>query len=381
MRIETQASAPAATTRPGGAAGELLRAILAEAAAHGASHVHVEPEGKGAVVRLRVGGRLSDLRVLEREPAQTLARWVEAELAEDGVLALEAQEIAAAALPVRGGTRLVFRPDAAPDRGAGLEALGMRPQLAAGLDPTLHRGGLVLLAGPAGSGRSTTLAALLRLLAAEARSLIAIATRPLCPMPGLSQTVTTAGLPMATALAAALAQDADVIAVDEVADRATAARAVEAADAGHLVLATVAAPDAVGAVRRLRDWRVEPFQLASNLRLVLAQRLVRRLCPECRMPAQAQGSVSALLGFDPGAIVYSALGCPACDGSGYLGETGVFEAIEADAAIRRLINDGGDEAILARHAFLRAPNLGSAARRLVREGVTTPEEAVRLSRS
>jgi general secretion pathway protein E len=113
---------------------------------------------------------------------------------------------------------------------------------------------------------------------------------------------------------------------------------------------------------------------------VLAQRLVRKLCPDCRRPVQAQGSVSALLGFDSGAIVFAPMGCESCEGTGFAGSTGVFEAIVADGAIRRLINDGGDEAILARHAFLRAPNLGSAARALVREGLTTPEEAVRISR-
>ncbi|MBC7042363.1 hypothetical protein G6O42_24640, partial [Salmonella enterica subsp. enterica serovar Enteritidis] len=86
---------------------------------------------------------------------------------------------------------------------------------------------------------------------------------------------------------------------------------------------------------------------------VLAQRLVQRLCAECRRPVQAQGSISALLGFDSGAIVFAPTGCESCNGTGFAGETGVFEAIVADGAIRRLINDGGDEAILARHAFLR----------------------------
>jgi general secretion pathway protein E len=88
-----------------------------------------------------------------------------------------------------------------------------------------------------------------------------------------------------------------------------------------------------------------------------------------------------LLGFDPGAVVYAPVGCDACDHTGYAGRTGVFEAIHADAALRRLINDGGDGAIIARHAFLNAPNLGSAARALVRGGITTPDEAVRVSRS
>jgi general secretion pathway protein E len=146
------------------------------------------------------------------------------------------------------------------------------------------------------------------------------------------------------------------------------------------VLSTVHTNDAIGAITRLRDMKVEPFLIASSLRAVIAQRLVRRLCPECREPVQAEGSVASLLGFDPGTIVYRAHGCPACGQTGYKGRIGVFEALKVDETIRRLINDGGDEAIIARHAFLHAPTLGSAARALVRAGETTPEEAIRISR-
>ena len=156
---------------------------------------------------------------------------------------------------------------------------------------------------------------------------------------------------------------------------------MQASLTGHLVLSTVHTNDAIGAITRMRDMKVEPFLLASTLRGVIAQRLVRRLCQTCRRPVQAQGSVSSLLGFDPGAIVYEPVGCDDCGGTGFKGRIGVFEAIRIDETIRRLINDGGDEAIIARHAFINAPNLGSAARQMVRDGLTTPEEAVRVSRS
>ncbi len=162
-------------------------------------------------------------------------------------------------------------------------------------------------------------------------------------------------------------QDADVILAGAITDRQTAAASVRAAEAGHLVLATLEARDAVDAILRLRALRVEAFQLASTLHAVIAQRLARRLCRACREPVQAGGSTCALLGFDPGAVVYAPVGCDSCEG-GFAGEAGVFEAILPDAALRRLINDGGDGAIIARHAFVNAPNLGSAARALVREG-------------
>jgi general secretion pathway protein E len=168
--------------------------------------------------------------------------------------------------------------------------------------------------------------------------------------------------------------------VGEIRDRETAEIAVQASLTGHLVLSTVHTNDAVGAITRMRDMKIEPFLLASTLRAVIAQRLVRKLCGHCRRPVQASGSISALLGFDPGTVVYQAVGCEQCAQTGFKGRIGVFEAIRIDDTIRRLINDGGDEAIIARHAFLHAPNLGSAARQLVRDGLTTPEEAVRVSR-
>jgi general secretion pathway protein E len=130
----------------------------------------------------------------------------------------------------------------------------------------------------------------------------------------------------------------------------------------------------------MRDMKVEPFLLASTLRAVLAQRLVRRLCHACRRPAIADASLRGLLGLEEGSLVYEAVGCEACGGSAYKGRIGVFEAIRIDDTIRRLINEGADEANIAAHAYASADNLSGAARALVREGLTTPEEAIRISR-
>lgn len=336
----------------------LLASMLDEARRHRATHLHLEPCG---TVRLRVAGRLAAAMQLPRGAARALA-----ERLGSGAVAFDGRELAAATLATRDGARAVLHLGERDSGGGELEALGMTRGLVAALGPVLARGGgLVLVAGPARAGKSTTLRALAHRIDAGTRNLLAVE-------PGDAP---------AEQLRAILRQDPDAVLIDTVADRQTAALAVQAADAGHLVLAGIAASNAVGAILALRALRVEPFQLASSVRAVLAQRLVRRLCRSCRQPVQAQGSVSALLGFDPGAIVYAPGGCEACGGSGFAGETGVFEAIHADAALRRLINDGGDEAIIARHAFLNSRNLGSAARTLVREGVTTPDEAVRVSRS
>ncbi len=197
--------------------------------------------------------------------------------------------------------------------------------------------GLVLFAGPPGSGRRSTIDEALDLRAD------------------------------------ALTADID--------DRIAADRAVQAALAGRLVLAKVQAENAVGAIAGLRALKVEPFLIASTLRAVLAQRRLRRLCPHCRRPVQAAAGLSARLGFDPGAIVYRAEGCDACGGEGTLGCIFLFEAVEIDIAMRRLIGSGGDSPILAGQAYRDRPDLGGAARALVRKGEISGEDAVRLGRT
>lgn len=369
--------------------GEALHSLLSEAARRRASHVHVEPSDAGAGIALRIGGQIADGGMLSPEAfgalvAETVAS---ADLdpgsgqAQHGSLQGAGSGATVAILPVAAGLSLTLKLDTGERRDRRLEALGMRPALVAALRPALGKGGLVLVAGPPESGRSTTLRALLDHMAGKARRLMTAEQSAGPAVPGATQVEATADCSMADIVRAAVRHDVDVVMVDMLHDRVSAAAAVEAAQAGLLVLAAVPAADAVGAIRQMREWRIEPFHLASTLNAVLAQRLVLRLCPECCEPVQAQGSVSALLGFDRGAIVHAPGGCAACDHSGYAGQIAVFEAIHADPAMRRLINDGGDESILARHAYLSAPNLGSAARALVREGITTPDEAVRLSRN
>ena len=153
-----------------------------------------------------------------------------------------------------------------------------------------------------------------------------------------------------------------MVMVGEIRDRETAEIAVQASLTGHLVLSTVHTNDAVGAITRMRDMKVEPFLLASTLRAVIAQRLVRRLCEHCRKAEPASEAVAALLGIEPGATIYEPAGCEQCSQTGFKGRIGVFEAVRVDETIRRLINEGGDEAAISRHAFANSPNFAAAAR-------------------
>ncbi|MGF1549207.1 MAG: type II secretion system ATPase GspE [Sphingomonadaceae bacterium] len=374
----------------------LINGIIAEAARQGVSDIHIEPYETGLVVRMRVDGVLREtLRmpphvapvVVSRIKVMARLDIAERRVPQDGRIGLtlggKLLDVRVSTLPSRAGERVVLRILDKENAGMDLDVLGMPPAIdRIYRDALSEPNGIVLVTGPTGSGKTTTLYAGLRQLNDGTRNILTVEDPVEYAIEGVGQTQVNpkVGLDFATGLRAILRQDPDVVMVGEIRDRETAEIAVQASLTGHLVLSTVHTNDAVGAITRMRDMKIEPFLLASTLRAVIAQRLVRRLCPQCREPVQASGSVSALLGFDSGTVIHEARGCEACGQTGYKGRIGVFEAVRIDDAIRRLINAGGDEAVIANHAFRDAPNLGSAARALVRDGVTTAEEAVRISR-
>jgi general secretion pathway protein E len=374
----------------------LINGIIAEAVRQGVSDIHVEPYETGLVVRMRIDGLLREtLRmpphvapvVVSRIKVMARLDIAERRVPQDGRISLtlagKMLDVRVSTLPSRAGERVVLRILDKENSGIDLDVLGMPADVHALLTDALSEpNGIILVTGPTGSGKTTTLYAGLRLLNDGSRNILTVEDPVEYAIDGVGQTQVNSkvGLTFAAGLRAILRQDPDVVMVGEIRDRETAEIAVQASLTGHLVLSTVHTNDAVGAITRMRDMKIEPFLLASTLRAVLAQRLVRRLCPDCRKPVSASASVAALLGFEEGATIYEAKGCDACSQTGFKGRTGVFEAIRIDETIRRLINDGGDETLIARHAFANTPTLSMAARQLVRDGVTTPEEAVRISR-
>jgi general secretion pathway protein E len=295
----------------------------------------------------------------------------------------KAIDVRVSTLPSRAGERVVLRILDKDAAGIDLEVLGLTGSAAEVMRDALSEpNGIILVTGPTGSGKTTTLYGCLKQLNDGKRNILTVEDPVEFAVEGIGQTQVNAkvGLTFANGLRAILRQDPDVVMVGEIRDRETADIAVQASLTGHLVLSTVHTNDAVGAITRLKDLKVEPFLLASTLRAVVAQRLVRRLCPDCREPVQADQKVAALLGIDAGSVVWRAAGCDNCGQTGFKGRVGVFEAVRIDDTIRRYIYDGGDEAMIARHAFLRAPTLAGAARAMVRDGLTTPEEAIRVAR-
>jgi general secretion pathway protein E len=264
--------------------------------------------------------------------------------------------------------------------GIDLEMLGMSAATDALLRSALAEpNGIILVTGPTGSGKTTTLYAALRLLNDGSRNILTVEDPVEYAVDGVGQTQVNpkVGLTFAAGLRAILRQDPDVVMIGEIRDRETAEIAVQASLTGHLVLSTVHTNDAAGAITRMRDMKVEPFLLASTLRAVIAQRLVRKLCPSCRAERVYDAATARLLGIGRG---HEAKGCEACSGTGFKGRVGVFEAIRVDDTIRRLINEGCDEDAIAAYAFATSGTLAATARELVRAGITTAEEAVRISR-
>lgn len=374
----------------------LINGLIADAARQGVSDIHIEPYESGLVVRMRVDGVLKETLRLPPHVAPVVVSRIkvmarldiaERRLPQDGRIGLtlggKLIDVRVSTLPSRAGERVVLRILDKANAGIDFDSLGMDKAMHDQFGAALAEpNGIVLVTGPTGSGKTTSLYAGLKLLNDGSRNILTVEDPVEYAVDGVGQTQINpqVGLTFAAGLRAILRQDPDVVMVGEIRDRETAEIAVQAALTGHLVLSTVHTNDAVGAITRLRDMRVEPFLIASTLRMVIAQRLVRRLCPACRTPVAADGSMASLLGLAPGTTVYAAHGCDQCGQSGYKGRIGLFEAVRVDDSIRRLINAGGDEAAIAAHAFRDTASLNAAARQLVVDGITTAEEAVRVVR-
>jgi general secretion pathway protein E len=364
----------------------LINALLTQALRDGASDIHIEPFETRSLVRLRIDGTLRDLI----EPARALHAAIvsrvkimaqldiaEKRLPQDGRITLRVAgkpvDVRVSTIPTGHGERVVLR---LLDKQAGrldLTRLGMDDTTLAQMDRLVAQPhGIVLVTGPTGSGKTTTLYAALGRLDASAQNIMTVEDPIEYDLDGISQTQVNPRIDMtfARALRTILRQDPDVVMIGEIRDLETAQIAVQASLTGHLVFATLHTNDAVSAVNRLVDMGVEPFLLASSLIGVLAQRLVRRLCPECRKVFVSDG-----------ATLYSAQGCAACNRSGYQGRTGIYEMLLVDDALRRLVHDRASEQALRDYALAHGMRtLRDDGLRWVRQGVTSLEEIVRVTR-
>ncbi|MDD0972871.1 GspE/PulE family protein [Pseudomonas fontis] len=371
----------------------LINGLFAQALRTQASDIHIETFEQSLVVRLRVDGHLRELlrppRALSAMLVSRIKVMARLDIAEkrqpqDGRITLRSGgrevDIRVSTLPGIHGERVVMR---VLDKQASLLALpnlGMPAAVEQGLRACLGRpNGIVLSTGPTGSGKTTTLYASLNSLNDGSRNILTVEDPVEYAITGIGQTAINprAGLTFASGLRAILRQDPDVIMLGEIRDQETAQIAVQASLTGHLVLSTLHTNSAVGAVTRLRDMGIEPFLIASCLRGVLAQRLVRRLC-DCAVRQPLQPAERELWP-ELGTLSHSfhAVGCEQCQGSGYRGRLGLYEFIELDAGLIALLYDGASE--VAMHDYLdgRRQSLAGMANECLERGETSLAEVLR----
>jgi general secretion pathway protein E len=253
------------------------------------------------------------------------------------------------------------------------------------MDALVHQPhGIVLVTGPTGSGKTTTLYAALSRIDSTVTNVMTVEDPVEYDLDGIGQTQVNPRIDMtfARALRAILRQDPDVIMIGEIRDLETAQIAVQASLTGHLVLATLHTNDTVSSITRLTDMDVEPFLLSSSLLGVLAQRLVRTLCPDCRQGYQPNEIERAMFADDEQLIqLYRPAGCPACNQTGYRGRSGIYELLTVDDGLRHLIHDRASEQDLRQYALQHGMrSLREDGMRLVASGVTSLEELLRVTR-
>ena len=376
----------------------LINAILGEAIKENASDIHVETFEKRLLIRFRIDGILREVVQPKRELAPLLVSRIkvmarldiaEKRVPQDGRISLRVGgrevDVRVSTLPSANGERVVMR---LLDKQAGrltLSHLGMRLQDREMLQEAVRKPhGIILVTGPTGSGKTTTLYASLVTLNDGARNILTVEDPIEYHLEGIGQTQVNSKVDMtfARGLRAILRQDPDVVMVGEIRDQVTAEIAVQASLTGHLVLSTLHTNSAIGAVTRLVDMGVEPFLLSSSLLGVLAQRLVRVLCTNCKRPYQAAESDCELLGVDftQPPTLYGAVGCSECRQLGYRGRTGIYELVMLDERLRTLIHSRASEHDMIRQARLLGPSIRDDGMRKVLEGQTTLEEVLRVTR-
>jgi general secretion pathway protein E len=373
----------------------LINAVLSQAVREGVSDIHIEPYEQRVAIRFRMDGVLRDVLSPKAELGPVLVSRLkvmarldiaEKRLPQDGRLSVRlaghAVDIRMSTIPSAFGERVVLR---LLDQAAGqlrLEQLQMPEAIQAAFARALSRPhGIILVTGPTGSGKTTTLYAGLQHINSRERNILTIEDPVEYVLPGIGQTQvnTKVDMTFARGLRAILRQDPDVVMVGEIRDQETAAIAVQASLTGHLVLSTLHTNTAVGAITRLQDMGIEPFLLSSSLELVVAQRLVRRLCTACRQAHPVTAVEQERFGFVPGTVIYRADGCEQCNHTGYRGRTGIYELMEIDEPLRRLIHDQAGEQTLLAYSRQHSESIDSHGRARILAGETSLEEVLRVT--
>ena len=377
----------------------LVNSLLSQAIRERASDIHIEPFEKEMVARFRIDGILYNILTIQKRFQASIASRVkimadlniaERRLPQDGGMRIKIGgkdvDIRVSIVPTAFGERIVLRLLYRESALLPLEQIGFTGEVLTHFNEMITRPhGIILVTGPTGSGKTTTLYASLSKINSPDKNIITIEDPVEYQLKGIGQIQVNAKihLTFAAGLRSVLRQDPDVILVGEIRDSETAEIAIQAALTGHLVFSTLHTNDAAGAVTRLIDMKIEPFLISSSVMAILAQRLVRVLCKECREPYVLTPSEISELEIKTnvaGATVYRAKGCPTCFNTGYFGRSAIYELLLIDDEMRQLIMKNSDAAMvkaLAMSKGMRSLRQDGADKILA--GVTTVDEVVRVT--
>ena len=372
----------------------LTNSIINQAIATNASDIHIEPFENYVAVRYRVDGVLFESNRIPQSLYSAVSTRIkimagmniaEKRLPQDGRIELETKgrsyDFRVSSLPTVFGEKIVIRVLDRTTFDFTRDKLGFTERENEIMDKIIRMPyGIVLLTGPTGSGKTTTLYSLLSEVNTPDKNIVTIEDPVEYMLEGINQVQvnTKAGLTFAAGLRSILRQDPDIIMIGEIRDEETAQIAVRAAITGHLVLSTLHTNDAPGAITRLVDMGVEPYLVADAIVAVIAQRLVRKLCPNCKAPYKAEDNDKMILNLDKPVQLYRAVGCPACQNSGYRGRTAIHEVMMVGREHRNIIARGGSAEEIREVAVRQGMvDLYESCRRLVLDGVTTIQEMVR----
>lgn len=375
----------------------LLNALFTEAIKKMASDIHIETFEDRLVVRYRIDGILQEILEPQRVLAPLITSRIkvmakmdiaEKRLPQDGRIALKiagrSVDVRVSTMPTAHGERIVMRLLDKQAARLDIAKLGMLDKDAKIMrDIIMRPHGIILVTGPTGSGKTTTLYAVLTELNQATRNILTVEDPIEYHLPGIGQTQVNSKVDMtfAKGLRAMLRQDPDVVMVGEIRDVETAQIAVQASLTGHLVLSTLHTNSAVGAITRLKDMGVDSFLIASSLIAVLAQRLVRVLCDNCKEAAKATASECAVMELDPSnpPIIHHNKGCSVCNDLGYKGRMGLYELIPIDATLTEMIHNNDNEQTMLSHARKECPSMRQDGIAKVLKGETTLEEILRVT--
>ena len=377
---------------------QLVKGMIDQAVRQRASDIHIEPMERQVRIRYRIDGALYEKAVYSIRLLPAIVARVkiiggmdisEKRKPQDGritqIVDRKEFDIRVSILPTVYGEKIVMRLTSKNALTKEKSQLGLKADELKKFDHILkHPHGILLVTGPTGSGKSTTLYTALSELNKEDVNIITVEDPVEANIDGINQVQvnTKANLTFASALRSILRQDPDIIMIGEIRDQETASIAVQASITGHLVVSTLHTNSAASTITRLADMGIEPYLIADSTIGVIAQRLVRRLCPECKRKKKADAEELELLQMEPDAdvTVYEPCGCPRCDGTGFKGRIGVYEIMEVSQSLKSIISKGGTAEDIKNKALEEGMStLRMSATKYVLEGITSVQEMMRVS--